>query len=300
MRNPSTYRRFREQTLDAASRLYISFLEKTGGYGILLVAQVGAPALVLQKCYGERYAPTEVKVLEGATFDERSPTWHTLVFTARIGDKETRQEIVLDRVRRTMESSQGDPPLFTLPYVHEGSGVIGLIAMGIIPAAVLGAVAGLPIYGVRQLYFKALEAAARRHGLDAAKYALAKALAPHLATDVHELLLEALCARQKDEDGEPSPIIGGVMVFADFLRTAHRVQVSGFYPSDPPDYQWWRDDRLIATATWNPDRKENASPTDYLFEPTRDLFEWSEPEPTLTPREVEILLTCFSSTKPLP
>lgn len=294
----SRIRAFLRSWEETAGDALSAFLDKAGPPGFVLVAQFVAPVLVLDDYWGKRYAPSDVEVLEGATFDERSPTWHAIVFTARIGSTETHQEILLHRVNRTIESSRGQPPLFQLPHEYRGSGTLGLMMLGILPVA-FTSIAGLPIYAVRRLYFKALEETARVHGMDAAKYALAKALAPHLTEGVHELLLEALRNRQKSDDGELTVITGGTEALAKLLRTAHRVEAPRLTPSDHPDYQWYRDHRLIATAIWNPDGKENASPTDYLFEPTREVFEWDPPQTRPTPEEVEILLKCFSSTKPL-
>lgn len=300
MSKPSSHSKVFVRSLEEKTgELLTAFVRKTGTPGFVLVAQVGAPLLLLKGCWGQRYAPREVEVLEGATFDEHSPTWHTLTFTAQIGNRRVRQEIVLHRINRVIESSQGDPPLFQLPYEHEGSGTLGLMLLGILPMA-LSAIPGVPIYTGRRLYFKALETAARTHGLDAAKYALAQAIAPHVAADVQELLLEALRARQIAEDSEPSTIIGGMEAFATLLRSAQRIELPRISSSDLPDYEWWCNGRLVATAIWNPNGKDNAALTDYLIEPAEGVFEWSLPAPTMTSWDVGVLLGCFSSAKSLP
>ncbi len=153
-----------------------------------------APLYVAFRLWGRRYTLKQVRVVDGASLDPLSPTWHTISFQAILEGTPVSYELSLNRETYMMEVERGDPntpDLLELPFelVDETNAVI--LGVGMLPA-IITAVIGSPVYAARRTYFALKTEQARRLGLRPESHALYEALAPHLDAKVAELLLDVL------------------------------------------------------------------------------------------------------------
>lgn len=153
-----------------------------------------APLYVAIRLWGRRYTLKQVRVVDGATLDPLSPTWHTISFQAMLEGTPVSYVLTLNRETYMMEVERGDPntpDLLELPFelVDETNAVI--LGVGMLPA-IITAIIGSPVYAARRIYFALKTEQARRLGLRPESHALYQALAPHLDAKVAELLLDVL------------------------------------------------------------------------------------------------------------
>lgn len=275
------------------------WLMEQGMPGVVIAAQLYGVLYVLEAYWGRRYTPKHLKVLEGATFDEHSPTWHTIVFTAFIEGSEIKQEIVLDRQRRMIEQATDltnvNNRFLELPYRHEGSGGLGMLIMGVLPA-VATAIAGLPLYIVRRAYLGVVDRQAEARGLSPAQHAFYKTIAPHLEQGVRELLLEGL--RKLNDVFLPFPqgLEGGYVELKELFSQADRIEIPTNDP-DLPEYHWQLNGRQIAVA--QPHRfLDKKSPYSFIID--RKVFRWQTGTPPLTGALIMNLIATYRETRRRP
>lgn len=225
-------------------RLGRTLVEKGGAVGLILACQIGAPVEVLKAYWGRRYHPTDVQVLSGATFDTEAPVHHTIVFRATIEGRTVTKWVALDRSRQIIDLGKTSPDLFTLPRDHQSSGTIGMMVFGALPGAI-AAVAGLPIFVARRLYFKTLEQDAAVYGLSVEHLAFYEAIRSELSPSVRGLLHTALTKLQAELQLLDGAIRDGFDDLKVLLANCDQIMVMEL---GVPLYVWHTDSRMVAAC----------------------------------------------------
>lgn len=261
----------------------------TGAYLNIL-----APLHVASRVWGRRYALKKVRVIDGATFDPLSRTWHTISFQATIEGLPVSYELTLHRDAFTMEVERHDPnapDLFELPFVLVDEVDAAALFIGLLPAAVTATI-GSPVYVARRAYFALKAEQARRLGLSPESHALYEALAPHLSTKVAELLLDVL-RKQSAQLIHPSITVSSFDDLRRLLREADRFEA----PTADPDlhsYRWELNGVEIAYA--EPVVTGDGA-VSYRFSLPPHLSSAEENGARFTPAEATQLLWCYKNTR---
>ena len=254
-----------------------------------------APLYVAIRLWGRRYTLKQVRVIDGATLDPLSPTWHTISFQAILEGTPVSYELSLNRETYTMEVERGDPntpDLLELPFelVDETNAVI--LGVGMLPA-IITAVIGSPVYAARRTYFALKTEQARRLGLRPESHALYEALAPHLDAKVAELLLDVL----RKTSGQPNPLSLANSNFDELRRLLRQANRFEYLTPEAqhPSYRWELNGVEIACA--DPVETADRGEIRYQFSLPPHLQSAAEDFTQFSAEEVSILLWCYKNTR---